>query len=72
MNAEESIKQVSSWIGAGEHKKFLFAPPPHSMVEAKSDPIFQQAIHDGSKTGKMDLPEEINRLCTDVLCDYLL
>ena len=47
MNSRESLKQILSWIDSGEIGKVLVCANPHSMVVAKNDPLFQQAIHEG-------------------------
>jgi N-acetylglucosaminyldiphosphoundecaprenol N-acetyl-beta-D-mannosaminyltransferase len=47
MNSRENIEQILSWIDSGEIGKVLVCANPHSLVVAKNDPLFQQAIHEG-------------------------
>ena len=43
---DRCIEQVGKWLETGEGKKTFICANPHSLVEARNDALFQQAIHD--------------------------
>ena len=47
MNTEECVKKILSWIDANADGKTFVCANPHSLVEARHDPLFQQALHYG-------------------------
>jgi len=42
---KQCIDLIGGWLDAGEIGKVFVCANPHSLVEAKNDPLFQQAIH---------------------------
>lgn len=42
---KQCIDLIRGWIDSGEIGKVFVCANPHSLVEAKDDPVFQQAIH---------------------------
>ncbi len=45
MDIRTSIEKIISWINDNAHKKVFVCANPHSLVLAKDDAQFQQAIH---------------------------
>ncbi len=45
---KESIQKITSWIDSDVQLKVFVCANPHSLVEARHDPLFQQALHGGN------------------------
>ena len=47
INIEACVRQISSWLEAEPCAKIFICANPHSLVEARHDPLFQKALHGG-------------------------
>lgn len=47
MDIKASIQKITSWIDSDAQQKIFVCANPHSLVEARHDPLFQQALHTG-------------------------